>query len=315
MVKVAIAGGTGNVASEIIEAIQATKKHEITILTRKENPTSLPGLRYVTADYTSRPSLLSTLRGQDVVLSFLVVHQDEDSIVQKNLIHACIEAGVKRFAPSEWGVSNGSGIPPYAHKDEIAAYLAEINKEKKVLEYCLFQPSLFMDYFAHPHALATHLYTWPFFVDYQHRRAMRLDAGTQPIVLTAIRDVAAVVALALDYPGEWPTVGGIRGSQTSINELIKLGEEIRGGKFAVEEVSGEDVENGVLKTSWVPWMDHPVVPVAERSEAYSRAFTVMFLVGIKRGAWDVGGQWNERLPEYRFKGAEEYLREAWKGKK
>ncbi|KAF2809422.1 NmrA-like family protein-like protein, partial [Mytilinidion resinicola] len=313
MVKVAIAGGTGNVASEIIDAIQATKKHEITILTRKQNPISPPSLRYVTADYTSRPSLVSTLRGQDVVLSFLVVHQDEDNIAQKNLIHACIEAGVKRFAPSEWGVSNGGGIPPYAHKDEIAEYLAEINKDKKVLEYCLFQPSLFMDYFAHPYSLATHLHTWPLLIDLHRRRAIRLDDGAQPIVLTAIRDVAAVVALALDDPREWPRVGGIRGSATTLNELIALGEEIRGEKFAVEEVSGEDVERGELKTNWVPRMDHPVIPVEERTEQFSRDFVVMFLVGIGRGVWDVGGQWNERLPAYRFKGVEEYLREAWDG--
>jgi saccharopine dehydrogenase-like NADP-dependent oxidoreductase len=35
MVKIALAGGSGDVASEIIEALAATKKHDIVILSRK----------------------------------------------------------------------------------------------------------------------------------------------------------------------------------------------------------------------------------------------------------------------------------------
>ena len=62
----------------------------------------------------------------------MVVHLDKDCTAQKNLIHACIDAGVKRFAPSEWAIRNGSGIAHYENKDAIAEYLAELNKEKKV---------------------------------------------------------------------------------------------------------------------------------------------------------------------------------------
>jgi hypothetical protein len=36
------------------------------------------------------------------VLSFIHVQSDPGNINQKNLIKAAIEAGVKRFAPSEW---------------------------------------------------------------------------------------------------------------------------------------------------------------------------------------------------------------------
>jgi hypothetical protein len=32
----------------------------------------------------------------------------------------------------------------------------------------------------------------------------------------------------VDYQGEWPVVGGIRGSRISTKELLALGEEIRG---------------------------------------------------------------------------------------
>jgi hypothetical protein len=36
------------------------------------------------------------------VLSFVVTTADPEGIVQKVLIDASIDAGVKRFAPSEW---------------------------------------------------------------------------------------------------------------------------------------------------------------------------------------------------------------------
>jgi hypothetical protein len=36
------------------------------------------------------------------VLSFVTTQEDPASTVQKNLIDAAVQAGVKRFAPSEW---------------------------------------------------------------------------------------------------------------------------------------------------------------------------------------------------------------------
>ncbi|KAF2183341.1 NmrA-like family protein-like protein [Zopfia rhizophila CBS 207.26] len=313
MVKLAVAGGSGNVASEIITGILAAKKHQVTILTRKEFTALEPGLQYKKVDYNDKASLISALEGIDVVFSFMVVHLDEGCIAQKNLIHACIDAGVKRFAPSEWGVKNNNGIYLYKHKDDIAEYLKEINRDKQVLEYTLFQPSLFLDYFAHPYPLSKTLYTWPFFIDYENKRAIVLDDGNQPIALTRISDISNIVALALDDPNPWPPVGGMRGTSTTINQLIALGEEIRGEKFQLEYVKGEDIEKGELKTSWVPAMTHPIIPLESR-EKFSKEFIVMFMVGILRGAWNTSDEWNKRYPDYKFTSAEEYLIEAWKGK-
>ena len=61
-------------------------------------------MSYKVVDYTDKPALVELLKGFDVVLSFLIAHLDVGNVTQKNLIHACIEAGVKRFAPSEWAV-------------------------------------------------------------------------------------------------------------------------------------------------------------------------------------------------------------------
>jgi hypothetical protein len=55
-------------------------------------------------DYQDRQALAGALNGVHTVLSFIAVHLDENAIAQRTLIDASIEAGVKRFAPSEWGM-------------------------------------------------------------------------------------------------------------------------------------------------------------------------------------------------------------------
>lgn len=50
----------------------------------------------------------------------------------------------------------------------------------------------------------------------------------EPIVATSVRDIAAVVKLAIEFEGEWPTVGGISGTRLSPNELKTIGEKIKG---------------------------------------------------------------------------------------
>jgi hypothetical protein len=282
-------------------------------LTRSHPSSLTPGVSYKRVDYEDRASLTEALAGYDVCLSFLVAHLDKDCVTQKNLIHACIDAGVKRFGPSEWAIKNGSGCPPYANKDTIAEYLKEINHEAVKLEYCLFQPSVFMDYFAHPNPLCKILHTWPFFIDFENRRAMVLDDGNQSIVISAASNVSDILALALEDSNPWPSIGGICGARTTINELLALGKKLRGGEWTIEHVKGEDIKDGILNTSWVPYLSHPVIPVDER-EVFSREFVIMFFQGILNGSWSVSDEWNQRFPEYKFTSPEEYLGKAWEGK-
>lgn len=48
------------------------------------------------------------------------------------------------------------------------------------------------------------------------------------ITLTSAQDFAQVVARAVEYEGEWPLIGGIKGTEISIGELVALGERVRG---------------------------------------------------------------------------------------
>ena len=61
-------------------------------------------MSWLTTDYEDLEGLISALQDVHTVLSFIVTQSDPGSTAQKNLIDACIAAGVKRFAPSEWAL-------------------------------------------------------------------------------------------------------------------------------------------------------------------------------------------------------------------
>lgn len=64
----------------------------------------MPGVAWRAVNYNNKDDLIEALRGVHTVLSF--VNQplaDHNNNSQKNLIDASIAAGVKRFAPSEYG--------------------------------------------------------------------------------------------------------------------------------------------------------------------------------------------------------------------
>lgn len=54
-------------------------------------------------DYQDTGDLVNVLHGVHTVLSFIQLLSDPDQKAQRNLIDAAIKAGVKRFAPSEYG--------------------------------------------------------------------------------------------------------------------------------------------------------------------------------------------------------------------
>lgn len=106
----------------MIDALLATRKHEILVLSRSvsnslstccgkpaaeipQEPTAgnqSSEVLFRTVDYNDKDALVKALHGVHTVLSFIVVHKDPENKCQTKLIDAAISAAVKRFAPSEW---------------------------------------------------------------------------------------------------------------------------------------------------------------------------------------------------------------------
>ncbi len=98
-----------------------------------------------------------------------------------------------------------------------------------MLEYTLFQAGLFLDYLATPYQTAKHVTPLDSLFDYDNCRAIVVDGHEDAIMtLTAAADLAAIVARAVDYSGEWPTTGGIQGNRVTFSRVIQIGEKIRG---------------------------------------------------------------------------------------
>ncbi|KAL4992794.1 hypothetical protein BDW68DRAFT_148851 [Aspergillus falconensis] len=313
MVKIAIAGGTSGVGQEIVDALVATGKHEILLLSRKDAPsTPLPDhVAWIKTDYSDTDNLAAILKGVHTVLSFVIEQETETSPVQRRLIDASIAAGVKRFAPSEWASSTFDLVPWYAYKSSIRTYLSEINKEKKVLEYALFQPGLFTNYLGAPHKTMRHIPLLQTPIDFSNRRVILVEgAENAPVTLTTVSDFTAVLVQAIEYEGSWPVTSGIAGSTMTLGELIALGERVRRGKFSIERVKKEDFLAGTWETSWLPRNEHPSVP-EEMVEEFARPATKGICLGLAEGAFRVEGVWNGILAEFRFEGAEEFLGRVW----
>ncbi|KAL2144654.1 hypothetical protein VTI28DRAFT_8865 [Corynascus sepedonium] len=314
MVKIAVAGGAGNVGHEVIDVLAATKKHEILLLSRKDAPTGEelpPGVTWVKTNYEDLGRLTETLRGVDTVLSFIVAHADPGTVAQKKLIDAAVRAGVRRFAPSE---ARFDHMPWYEGKALIREYLKELNKDEKILEYSLFQPGLFTNYLTYPYKSTKHIHPMQTPIDFGSRRILMVEGSENvPITLTTAADLANVVARAVEYEGEWPVVGGIKGDELTVREVIDLGKKVRGEAFQVEELKADDLKAGVVRATWLPKPDHPSYST-EQVEALAEQLTAGITLGFASGAMSVSDEWNRLLPDYQFAKAGDYLVEAWRGK-
>ena len=99
----------------------------------------------------------------------------------------------------------------------------------QVLEYTLFCPGIFTNYYTYPYSSATHLNIFELDIDFHKRRALVLEGGDDDrVTLTTVKDVAQIVAKAVEYKGQWPVVGGINGCELAVGEILAIGEKIRG---------------------------------------------------------------------------------------
>ncbi|KAH8887614.1 NAD(P)-binding protein [Thozetella sp. PMI_491] len=315
MVNIAIVGASGNVAQELFEGLVATKKHNIVLLSRKattpENAVS--GVRSVKANYEDVDQLVEALRGVHTLLCFITPQSDPGNAAQKNLIDAAVRAGVKRYAPSEWASSSFEHMPWYAGKAGIRDYLRQLNEKEKVLEYCLFHAGMFVNYFASPYKTSKHIHPFQNQYDFNNRRAILLEGSDDArISLITVDDFCHFVSRAVEYEGEWPVVGGIRGDELTVGQLITLGEKIR-GPFVIERLEATDLKAGVVKSTWLPTVDHPAIP-PEQVKALAAGMTAGMLLAISAGAMSVSTEWNELLPDCSVTRAEDFLTEAWRGK-
>lgn len=93
---------------------------------------------------------------------------------------------------------------------------------------------MFTNYFAAPYKTSKHIHPFQQHIDFNQRRALGLEGGDEAkITLTTVQDFVAVVVKAVEYEGEWPVVGGIKGDELTFGELYALGGRVRSESMMV----------------------------------------------------------------------------------
>lgn len=118
---IAIVGAGGRVGKYIVSAIQSNGLSQtITALTRQESSnTFAEGVKTAYIDYNEPTTLVTALKGQDVLIITMNVMAAPDA--SRKLIQAAADVGVKWILPNEWGsdASNhqaGADVMIYATK-------------------------------------------------------------------------------------------------------------------------------------------------------------------------------------------------------
>jgi len=237
---VLIAGATGSLGKQIAEAFLNKKIFEVKILIRPNiqdekkqqllNELKSKGAVLVEGALDDVNSLKKVLLGVDLVVSAL--SGPALGAEQINLIRASKEAGVKRFAPSEYGLDieapkqNGIDVPMFGSKIAAREELRKLN-----LEYVILETGLFNEYIVPLCGF-----------DLEKGVVKFGGSGHQKFSTTLISDIAKVVPDISTHPNAGNKKVNIQGDLVTIEELIQLAETILGKKLERNQITAEQLK-------------------------------------------------------------------------
>lgn len=128
----------------MLALLNSPEKYSVSVLSREASKYTPPaGVSNIKTDYT-HDSLVQALKGQDAVVS--VIAQDA-LLEQIKIIDAAIDAGVKRFVPSEYGSDtrnkhSHTRVPLFVMKYQVYEHLKK-NQDK--IEWTVLSSGPFLD--------------------------------------------------------------------------------------------------------------------------------------------------------------------------
>ncbi|XWX00620.1 hypothetical protein V2A60_008641 [Cordyceps javanica] len=290
---VAVAGGTGDFGRLIVQALIATGRHKVYILSRtaKSNVNASATVIPTLYDDVSALTELLTSHGVHVVICAFSLHAQHTSDAQVSLIRAAERSPcTTRFLPSEFNVDYDlpDAVLPYADKRFHRAARRALERETSTLEFAYVHTGMFMDYFGIPH-VETHLRALPLLVDPRGRRALLPGDGTARMSMSYTADAARYVALALDLaPGSWRRSLTTAASTVSLRELVAVAERCVGARISV---SYQGVERLLQRTNaTLPRADTLADEFPSRfpqGQAQVRSLIADLEVSVALGAFDL----------------------------
>lgn len=331
---IAVAGGTSpTLGRALITALSTHADLSPLILSRKDTSKPQPHLQpstvysapVVYVDYKSIPSLTETLRTHNVetLISVVKIPGPDWVTVQLNLLAAAQEAGVRRFAPSEFelGPLADGKVDILGLKAPVTEACLKAASEK--FEVARFNGGMFMNYLSlgwvadsdqgqkgtgktredRKWEVTRGFVDEPMIFDPAKRKAelpIKGD-GTYPTVsLTDIGDIGKFVAAACALPlGEWELDMSFVGEVIGVDEVVRLLEK-RLGKFEVTNVGEEELKRRVQAVEGIGTTKESVL-----SKMWSQIELCM-LEGLE-GAGVLKGVVNEKCPDFKPQTVDAYL--------
>lgn len=229
--KVGVVGATGNLGPSIVNALLHHKfeVHAITF-NNPEDPKysdlKAKGVKVIQANVDDKASLVHAFQGLDAVVSTVGGALFGK---QNSLVDAAVEAGVKRFIPSEFGISDQDPAvkddPFFQGKVTVIQHLQELAKQGKISW--------------------TGIATGPFFdwglrvgflqFDIKNHEVTLYDEGKAHITYSNLDDIGLFVALSLQYADKtenrYLQLGTFVATQL---EILEVAEKVTGKKWPIK---------------------------------------------------------------------------------
>ncbi|CZR42683.1 related to 2`-hydroxyisoflavone reductase [Fusarium proliferatum ET1] len=273
--------GKGMLGTAILEQL-VRSGYAVTLLSR--DPSNIEGVpsdvKVVQVDYSSKDSLVQALKGQDAAIATL---GGAALAGQKLIIDASIEAGVKRYIPSDFGSfttdPKARDLPAIQVMAEIQGYLRE-KANSGALEYTIFSTGAFLEY-----VLAS-----PFVADLKNHSMELYDKGVHKFSSTSVSTIGKAITNALKVPDATKNrnllIHEAVFTQAKILELAKK-HSPPGTQWTVTQVDAQEaLDRGIELINSDPTNPHaafPLIKAAVLSGKYRAAYDTVDneLLGIR----------------------------------
>lgn len=233
MRRVALVGVNNAFGADLLDEFEVSGQFKVDIFARAPSKvTPRAGFALVKFDWTDHAALVKSLRGVETVLVTFGTADPSAADTQKALIDAAIEAGVKRYIPSEFAgdLSHplSKRVPIYGTRYKVLDYL-HTKVEEGAITSTVFFAGAFLEF-----GLQTGFLGYNF----KSKTAIIQEDGNIPFSVSSSRTVARAILGALNYFDETKNkLIRIHDGVTTQNELLNLIERISGEKWKVEHVS------------------------------------------------------------------------------
>lgn len=295
MVTVAVAGGGGGIGLEIVCAILDTKKYDLIVLSRSNQPSlTTQGVDVRIVDYRSIEQLKNALEGVHTVISCIAAYGDDSTTAELSLLEAAKIAGATRFVPSEWNSACNDIVDLYAGKELVWKAV-----QSSGLQYTRFVNGLWMNVWGpgcirdEDEALGAYKDRPAFAIDLKTGTAIIPGDMSETIVVTRTQDVGQFMAAALDLP-TWEAESRIAGDRLSLGDVVQLARDICGREIGITQMSVEELEV-ILAGS---------LDIGER-------FYYQLLLAIALGRMNFEPTLNELCSDIQPVSTAEFLRKHW----